>query len=95
MKQPAVYILTNQSNKVLYVGVTSNLSQRVYQHKNHSIEGFTKKYNVDKLVYFEIHQEMVSAIAREKQLKNWRREWKDELISGINSNWQDLWNEII
>ena len=95
MKQPAVYILTNQSNKVLYVGVTSNLSQRVDQHKNHSIEGFTKKYNVDKLVYFEIHQEMVSAIAREKQLKNWRREWKDELISGINSNWQDLWNEII
>ncbi|MDG4812230.1 GIY-YIG nuclease family protein [Hydrogenovibrio sp. 3SP14C1] len=95
MKQPAVYILTNQSNKVLYVGVTSNLSQRVYQHKNHLIEGFTKKYNVDKLVYFEIHQEMVSAIAREKQLKNWRREWKDDLISGINSNWQDLWNEII
>ncbi|QBZ83697.1 nuclease [Hydrogenovibrio crunogenus] len=95
MKQPAVYILTNQSNKVLYVGVTSNLSQRVYQHKNHLIEGFTKKYNVDKLVYFEIHQEMVSAIAREKQLKNWRREWKDDLISGINSNWQDLWNDII
>ncbi|WP_040726054.1 GIY-YIG nuclease family protein [Thiomicrorhabdus sp. Kp2] len=95
MKQPAVYILSSQSNDVLYIGVTSNLVQRIYQHKNHLVEGFTKKYNVDKLVYFEFHEEMSAAILREKQLKNWHREWKNNLILEMNPDWTDLWNQIV
>jgi len=73
-KQPSVYILSNQRNRTLYTGVTSNLLKRIWEHKNHLIEGFTKKYHVHQLVYFEIHGDMRTAITREKQIKKWRRE---------------------
>jgi putative endonuclease len=89
-----VYILTNKSNKVLYIGVTSNLPKRIYEHKEKKIEGFTQKYNVDKLVYFEQTENVMSALNREKQLKNWRREWKINLINGFNPEWKDLSDEI-
>ncbi|CAN8140484.1 putative endonuclease [uncultured Thiomicrorhabdus sp.] len=95
MKVPIVYILTNQTNSVLYIGVTSNLVQRVYQHRNNLVEGFTKKYKVHKLVYFEQFEDMYAAIAREKALKKWNRGWKDRLINEMNPNWCDLWGEII
>jgi len=90
MKQYCVYILTNKTNKVLYIGVTGNLPKRIYEHKNKSVEGFTKKYNLDKLVYFEQTSDVQSALRREKQLKNWRREWKIELVNKNNPNWKDL-----
>ncbi len=95
MKLPAVYILTNQSRSTLYIGVTSDLVKRVFQHKNHLVEGFTQKYNVEKLVYFEQFEDMENAINREKTLKKWLRKWKNELITQSNPNWVDLWNDII
>ena len=95
MKQPAVYILANQSHSTLYIGVTSNLVQRVYQHKQHLVEGFTKQYHVDRLVYFEQFSDMETAIKREKALKKWRRSWKEDLIESSNPNWLDLWDEIV
>lgn len=95
MKQPAFYILTNTYNTVLYMGVTSNLIQRIYQHKEKLIDGFSKKYNVTKLVYFEQFDDMESAISREKKLKKWRRKWKQELIEVMNPNWRDLYPDII
>ncbi len=85
-----VYILTNQYNTVLYTGVTNNLERRLYEHKNKLINGFTKKYNVDKLVYFEQTDNINSAITREKQIKGWIRKKKDELIASINAEWKDL-----
>ena len=94
-KQPAVYFLANKRNGTLYTGVTSNLPQRIWQHKNNLIEGFTKKYCVHKLVYFELHTEMLVALQREKQIKKWRRQWKVDLIEKSNPSWQDLYNEII
>ncbi len=93
MKKPGtyyVYILTNWNNKVIYIGVTSNLQRRVYEHKNKIIKGFTEKYNLDKLVYFEETEDVVSAISREKQLKKWRRDKKNNLIETFNSEWKDL-----
>lgn len=90
MNQYFVYILTNKTNKVLYVGVTNNLERRIYEHKNKLIEGFTKKYNLTKLVYYEETTDIESAIAREKQLKNWHRDWKINLICGFNPEWKDL-----
>lgn len=90
MKSPAVYIMASKSNTTVYIGLTSHLVQRVYQHKNHLIDGFTKKYNVDKLVYFELHENMLSAIQREKTLKKWNRPWKNELIETLNPEWKDL-----
>ncbi|AEG31673.1 Excinuclease ABC C subunit domain protein [Thiomicrospira cyclica ALM1] len=93
--QPAVYILSNENNKVLYIGVTSNLVQRVYQHRNHLVDGFTKQYNVTKLVYFEVHEDMSEAIKREKALKNWHRDWKNRLVSEMNPDWNDLWDSIV
>ena len=90
MKQYCVYILTNQHNKVLYIGVTGNLPKRVYEHKNKLVDGFTKKYNVNKLVYFEQIEYVMSALNREKQLKNWHKEWKRNLITEFNSEWKDL-----
>ena len=95
MKQAFIYILSSKQNGTIYIGVTSNLVQRIYQHKQGKIEGFTKKYDVNKLVYFEEHTGMESAIRREKQLKNWRRAWKIELIEKINPSWKDLYNKII
>jgi putative endonuclease len=90
MKTYYVYILTNQYNNVLYTGVTNNLARRVYEHKNKLVPGFTQKYNCTKLVYFEETNDVLSAISREKQLKKWRREWKKNLITGFNPNWDDL-----
>jgi putative endonuclease len=94
-KQPAVYILTNKSNNVLYVGVTSDLIKRIYEHKNHVMEGFTAKYNVTKLVYFELCDEMETAITREKVLKGWKRSKKISLIEKENATWQDLYEDLI
>jgi len=94
-KHPAVYLLASKRNGTLYIGVTSNLTARIWQHKNDQTEGFTKKYQVHHLVYFEIHEEMVSAIQREKQLKKWRRQWKVELIEKGNPEWKALYNEIV
>ena len=93
MKVYCVYILAS-FNKVLYIGVTSNLKNRVWQHKNKEVEGFTKKYNVDKLVYFEQTENVWSALEREKQLKKWRREKKIYLIEKENPNWRDLFDEL-
>jgi putative endonuclease len=85
-----VYFMTNQYNNVLYVGVTNDLRRRLIEHKSHKIQGFTKKYNCDKLVYFEEYNNIEQAIAREKQLKNWKKEWKEDLIYKQNSEWKDL-----
>ncbi|MEP0848748.1 MAG: GIY-YIG nuclease family protein [Phycisphaerae bacterium] len=93
-KQPAVYIMASRRNGTLYVGVTSNLPQRVWEHRNDVREGFTKKYGVHLLVYFELHDDMASAITREKQLKKWKRAWKLELIEAGNPQWRDLWEDI-
>ncbi|HCP08706.1 MAG TPA: hypothetical protein DIT25_02835 [Candidatus Moranbacteria bacterium] len=95
MKQYCVYILTNKINTVLYIGVTGNLPKRMYEHKNKLVDGFTKKYNADKLVFFEQTEDVVSAIAREKQLKNWKRDWKIELINKNNPTWRDLSFELL
>ena len=89
------YILASRRNGTLYVGVTSNLLQRVWQHKNGFVDGFTRKYGVKSLVWFEQHDDAESAIAREKQLKNWNREWKIKLIEEKNPYWNDLYHEII
>ncbi|MFD1007253.1 GIY-YIG nuclease family protein [Oceanisphaera ostreae] len=94
-KSPAVYILTNKPNGTLYVGVTGNLVQRIWQHKNHEVPGFTTRYRLNKLVYFEMLDDMYAAISREKQLKNWKREWKVELVEQKNEQWRDLWDEIV
>lgn len=85
-----VYIMTNKYNLVFYVGVTSDLQRRVYQHKNHIYEGFTDRYNCEKLVYYEFCNDIESAISREKQIKNWRRSWKKELVDKMNPQWKDL-----
>ena len=85
-----VYLLTNWNNTVMYVGVTNNLQRRIHEHKNKLVEGFTKKYNVDKLVYLEECSDIKTAIEREKQLKNWRREKKDVLVASMNPDWKDL-----
>ena len=85
-----VYILSNWSDSVLYIGITSNLPRRLYEHRNHLADGSTKKYNVHKLVYFENTNDVHAAIAREKQLKGWRREKKNALISKSNPQWLDL-----
>ena len=93
-KQPCVYILASKKNGTLYIGVTSNLVQRVWQHKNGQAPGFTEKYNVHMLVYYEQHENMVSAITREKQMKKWNRAWKIDMIEGANPQWEDLWTQI-
>ena len=86
-----MYILASKRNGTLYIGVTSNLVKRVYEHKNNIIEGFTKKYNIQKLVYYEITDDIESAIRREKQLKKWNRKWKINLIENSNPEWRDLY----
>ena len=85
-----VYLLTNWNNKVMYVGVTSNLERRIYEHKNSLVEGFTKKYNVNKLVCYETTNDVMVAIEREKQIKKWRREKKNRLVTQMNPAWADL-----
>jgi len=94
LKQPCTYILASAKNGTLYIGVTSNLVQRIWQHINNQVEGFTEKYHVHMLVYYEQHQTMEAAITREKQLKKWNREWKINLIEEGNPNWRDLWESI-
>ena len=94
MKQPCVYILASQRNGTLYVGVTSNLVRRVWQHKSDLVEGFTRKYRVHMLVWFEVHETMESAITREKAIKGWQRKWKLDLIETANPAWRDLYGEI-
>ena len=85
-----VYLLTNWNNKVMYLGVTNNLERRLYEHKNKLFKGFTEKYNVNKLVYFEETQDVTVAIAREKEIKKWRREKKNQLVNRMNPNWKNL-----
>ena len=85
-----VYLLTNWNNEVMYVGVTNDLERRVYEHKNKLVEGFTQKYNVDKLVCFESTDDVLAAIEREKQIKKWRREKKNRLVEQMNPTWADL-----
>ena len=90
VKNYYVYILTNKTNQIFYIGVTNDLSRRIYEHKNHLIKGFTDKYNAVKLVHYEVTADINSAIAREKQLKNWHRQWKINLIEQSNPYYQDL-----
>lgn len=93
-KQYYVYIITNKSNRVLYIGVTNDLVRRMFEHKRKLVEGFTKRYNLTKLVYYEITTDIESAIQREKQLKNWHRAWKRNLINESNPEWKDLSDNI-
>ena len=94
-KQPAVYILASKRNGTLYIGVTSDLVKRIWQHKKNMIEGFTKRYSVHQFVWYELHENMQSAIEREKRMKEWKRKWKMELIESMNPNWQDLYHTIV
>jgi putative endonuclease len=93
-KEYWVYILASKSKGALYIGVTSNLSERMWQHKNKVVDGFTREYNVDRLVYCEAHEDSESALKREKQLKKWRRAWKVQLIEENNPEWRDLYDDI-
>jgi putative endonuclease len=95
MKQYYIYILTNQYNTVFYVGVTNNLIRRVYEHKNKLVKGFTSKYNINKLVCYEVFSDVRDAIYREKQIKSWNRKKKIEMIEKFNPEWKDLYEEII
>ena len=94
MKQGYVYILTNRYNTVLYTGVTSDLKKRVWEHRQKLVEGFTKRYNVEKLVYYEAVDDIASAIAREKQIKAGSRQKKIDLVNGLNPQWRDLYEEL-
>ena len=95
MKNYYVYIMANKTNTTIYIGVTGNLIKRVWEHKNKLVEGFTKRYKVNKLVYYEETTDVNSAIAREKQLKGWNRAKKNKLIESINPNWNDLYDDIL
>jgi len=90
-----IYIITNKSNSTIYIGVTSDLVKRVYEHKNKLVDGFTTRYNLDKLVYYEIYDDINEAINREKQLKTFKRKWKNELIERDNRDWADLYDNIL
>ncbi|MBA3678714.1 GIY-YIG nuclease family protein [Candidatus Saccharibacteria bacterium] len=90
MKTGYAYILANDKNGTIYIGVTSDITKRVYEHKNHLRDGFTKNYSVEKLVWFEQYEDITDAIVREKQLKQWRRDWKLDLVEQSNPNWNDL-----
>ena len=94
-KQPAGYILASKRNGTLYIGVTSDMAKRVWEHKNDLVEGFTKRYHVHSLVWYELHESMESAIKREKSMKEWKRVWKLELIESVNPDWDDLYHTII
>jgi putative endonuclease len=93
-KPPAVYILASKKNGTLYTGVTSDLTRRIWEHRNNLIEGFTSRYEVHRLVYFEQHTSMEEAILREKRIKKWNRAWKIKLIEERNPGWEDLWLEL-
>lgn len=94
-RQPCVYILASKRNGTLYIGVTSDLIKRAWEHKNDLVDGFTKEYGVHQLVYFEMLDDMESAIQREKQLKKWNRDWKIDLIEKDNPEWADLYESLI
>ena len=94
MKQFYVYILANKKNGFLYIGLTSNLPKRIWEHKESVVDGHTKKYNIKRLVHYEIYDSFEPAEQREKKLKRWRREWKDKLIAEANPDWNDLYKEI-
>jgi putative endonuclease len=94
MKVAYVYIMTNKRNGTLYTGITSDLIKRVWQHKNNVIPGFTAKYKIHKLVYYELHEDIREAIRKEKNIKAWRRKWKLQLIEKLNPNWDDLYDII-
>ena len=94
-RQPCVYILTNERNGTLYTGVTSDLPRRIWEHKTKVVKGFTEKYGLDKLVWYEMHLTMESAIQREKIVKKWKRKYKLKTIEAINPNWRDLYEEIV
>lgn len=95
MKKFCVYILASKKNGTLYIGITSNPIQRIYQHKHKLVKGFTEKYDVHLLVYFEIFSDVKDALYREKQLKWWKREWKIKLIQNHNPDWKDLYEQIV
>jgi putative endonuclease len=95
MQQYYVYILASKKNGTIYVGVTGDLIKRIYEHKQNLIDGFTQKYGVHDLVYYEVHNEIEEAITREKQIKKWNRNWKLRLIEERNPDWKDLYNEIV
>ena len=94
-KQPAVYILASKRNGTLYVGVTSDLVKRIWEHRNDLVEGFTKRHGVHQLVWYELHESMESAMLWEKRLKDWQRKWKVQLIEKTNPGWEDLYPMII
>jgi len=94
-KKPAVYILVRKRNGTLFIGVTSNLVKRIWEHRENMVEGFTKRYNLHRLVWYELQESMESAIIREKRLKNWNRNWKLELIENSNPKWLDLYHTIV
>ena len=95
VRQAAVYILANKPNGTLYIGVSNDLVKRTWEHRNDMVEGFSKKYGIHRLVYYELYEDMVSAITREKQMKKWHRSWKLELIERQNPDWNDLWEGIV
>ena len=95
MQSSFVYILASKRNGTLYIGATSNLVKRMYEHRNKLVKGFTKQYNIHILVYYEVFTDINEAIKREKKLKEWRRKWKLELIEAKNPDWQDLYKDII
>lgn len=95
MKQPCVYLLASRRNGTLYVGVTSDLVKRVWEHKENLADGFTKRYGVHALVWYEPHGSMESAIQREKAIKEWKRRWKLELIEKTNPQWRDLYADLL
>ena len=94
-KQPCVYLMASRKNGTLYVGITSDLVKRVWEHKNDVVEGLTKRYRVHTLVWYEVHQAMESAICREKAIKEWKRTWKIELIEHVNPEWRDLYPNML
>ena len=93
-KSPCVYLLASKPNGILYLGVTSDLRKRIWEHQHGLVEGFTRKYHVHRLVWFELHENMYAAISREKNLKNWKRAWKIALIESDNPGWRDLYQEL-
>lgn len=94
MKQPAVYIMASKPSGTLYIGVSSDLLKRVWEHRENVVDGFTRRYGVHKLVYYELHEDMACAIEREKQLKKWNRAWKIRLIKEMNPMWEDLYESL-
>jgi len=93
-KRYHVYMMSNKYNNVLYIGITGDLQTRVWEHKQHKFKGFTSKYNVEKLVYYEPFGDINEAIAFEKEIKKWRRDWKSRLVNERNPLWEDLWDEV-